>query len=155
MTDPQNTPEWPGDPRHPEHDSWLRALGQVTYASARLTGGIINILRIHGGEDWLALNRPPLGPLINQLKDAHLDLEGMDNLVQQAKAALRVRNDVMHALPVAHGLHRRKADDAYYVQEYYDVESLEAAVNVIDSASRLANKVLYSKGKAVIEQYGR
>lgn len=83
MTHPQTAPEWPGGPRHPAHDSWLRALGQVNYTSARLTGGIFDIQRIHGGKDWLALNRPSLGALIQQLEDARLDLEGVDGLVQQ------------------------------------------------------------------------
>lgn len=51
----------------------------------------------------------------------------------------------MHALPVAHGLYRRRAENAYYVQKYYDIESLEAAVDVIDRASRHANAVFHSE----------
>jgi len=34
------------------------------------------------------------------------------------------RNDLLHALPVAYGLHRRKTNELGYVRDLYDVEDL-------------------------------
>lgn len=115
----------------------------------------MDILRVHAGEDWLALNEPSLGGLIRRLRQAGLELEGLPDLLNLADRARDVRNDVMHALPTAYGLHRRKAQDVHYLQNFYDVKSLEAAAAVLSEAERAANRVLYSKGRGVIDAYGR
>lgn len=77
--------------------------------------------------------------------------EGPDGFM--AEEALVVRNDVLHALPVLHGLHRRRSDDLGYVLNYYDLNSLREATHVMENASRKGNEVLYADGGEAVRRW--
>jgi len=60
------------------------------------------------------------------------------------------RNDLLHALPVAYGLHRRKTNELGYVRDFYDVEDLVAVTSSMEAAARVGNGLLYHDGGAAV-----
>ncbi len=142
-----------GDPSSPEHEAWLLELGRATYAASRLAGVTVDILRVHGGDDAKDLYDLTHGRLLGRLEAKNLSLPGIMAFLDHAKAAVAARNDLLHALPVAYGLHRRRASDLSYVADFYDVESVRRITERLLQAAREGNKVLYSLGQAAIDQW--
>lgn len=66
----------------------------------------------------------------------------------ELEAALVVRNDILHALPVKHGLHRRTANNQARVVNFYDVQDLATAT--LSAATRSGNKILYHDGGVAV-----
>lgn len=145
--------EYPGDPRHPEHTDWLLELGRATYAAAGLSGIAFDLLRVHSGFESGDLYKDPLGRLLEKLRTSPPTVEGIEDFIALAEEALVVRNDVLHALPVLHGLHRRRSDDLGYVRNYYDLNSLREATQVMENASRQGNEVLYADGGEAVRRW--
>lgn len=145
--------EYPGDPRHPEHTDWLLELGRATYAAAGLSGIAFDLLRVHSGFESGDLYKDPLGRLLDKLRTSPPAVEGIEDFITLAKEALMVRNDVLHALPVLHGLHRRRSDDHGYVRNYCDLDSLREATQVMGNASRKGNEVLYADGGEAVRRW--
>lgn len=145
--------EYAGDPGHPDHEEYLLELGRATYAAAGLAGIAFDVLRIHGQFESAALYNDPLGTLENRLKGIRPPLDGIDEFLSLLAEARVVRNDLIHALPVKHGLHRRTSKDLSYVRNFYTVESLREARVLFEQALRNGNKVLYSDGGAAIKRW--
>ncbi len=68
----------------------------------------------------------------------------------ELEAALVVRNDILHALPVKHGLHRRTANNQARVVNFYDVQDLATATATLSAATRSGNKILYHDGGVAV-----
>jgi hypothetical protein len=151
------SPQYAGDPRHPDHDAFLLELGRATYAATRLTGIAFDILRVHGGAESADLYKDPLGALETKLGKIPADaLPGLGDFLVQLAAAKVSRNDLLHALPVAHGLHRRRSNDLEYVRDFFTVEALRDVREEMLDAHRTGSEVLNSDGgKAVREWIGR
>lgn len=145
--------EYPGDPRHPEHTDWLLELGRATYAAAGLSGIAFDLLRVHSGFESEDLYKDPLGRLLEKLRKSPPAVEGIEDFIALAEEALVVRNDVLHALPVLHGLHRRRSDDLGYVRNYYDLASLQEATQVMEKARWKGNEVLYADGGEAVRRW--
>ena len=143
----------PGDPNHPDHEAYLLELGRATYAAAGLAGIAFDVLRIHGGFDSADLYSDPLGTLRGRLKDSLPPLDGIDEFLVLLDEARKVRNDLVHSLPVKHGLHRRTTKDAHYVRNFYTVESLRGAHKLFEKTQRKGNEVLYSDGGEAIRRW--
>lgn len=146
-------PEYPGDPRHPDHDVWLLELGRATYAAASLSGIAFDVLRVHSGIASETLYKDPFGTLLGRLRDNPPALDGMQEFLDLGREALTARNDVMHALPVLHGLHRRRSDDLAYVRNYFDLEALREATAAMVTAHRKGNNVLYADGGTAVRRW--
>lgn len=145
--------EYPGNPRHPEHTDWLLELGRATYAAAGLSGIAFDLLRVHSGFESGELYKDPLGRLLEKMRTSPPTVEGIEDFIALAEEALVVRNDVLHALPVLHGLHRRRSDDLGYVRNYYDLNSLREATQVMENASLKGNEVLYADGGEAVRRW--
>lgn len=145
--------EHAGDPGHPDHETYLLELGRATYAAAGLAGIAFDVLRIHGGFDSAELYSDPLGTLESRLRGSRPELEGIDEFLGLLREARIVRNDLIHALPVKHGLHRRVTKDLGYVKNFYSVESLREAREFFDRARRRGGEVLYSDGGEAIKHW--
>lgn len=145
--------EYPGDPRHPDHREWLLELGKGTYAAAGLSGIAFDVLRVHSGFESKDLYKDPLGRLLEKLCKSPPAVDGIEDFIALAEEALVVRNDVLHALPVLHGLHRRRSDDLGYVRNYYDLDSLRKATQVMENARRKGNEVLYADGGEAVRRW--
>ncbi len=145
--------EWPGDPNHPNHNDYLLELGRATYASAGLAGIAFDVLRIHSGFDSAELYNDVLGALQGRLKNNPPPLDGIDEFLILLDEARKMRNDLIHSLPVKHGLHRRITEDLYYVRNFYTVESLREAHTLFEKALRKGNEVLYSDGGEAIKRW--
>lgn len=68
-------------------------------------------------------------------------------------AARIVRNDLPHALPVLHGLHRGRRDDPSYVRDFFTVESLREAFVALEAAHRAGAGVLYADGGEAVRRW--
>ena len=145
--------EYPGDPRHPDHTDWLLELGRATCAAAGLSGIAFDLLRVHSGFESGDLYKDPLGRLLEKLRTSHPSVEGIEDFIALAEEALVVRNDVLHALPVLHGLHRRRSDDLGYVRNYYDLDSLREATQVMENTIRKGSEVLYADGGEAVRRW--
>ena len=142
-----------GDSGHPDHETYLLELGRATYAAAALAGIAFDVLRIHGGVDSAALYSDPLGTLENRLRGSRAEAAGLDEFISILGDARVVRNDLIHALPVKHGLHRRMTKDLGYVRDFYSVESLQEARELFERARRRGTEVLYSDGGEAIKRW--
>ncbi|MCX6399847.1 MAG: hypothetical protein NTX33_07965 [Propionibacteriales bacterium] len=153
MTD--TSPEHPGDPRHPEHEAWLLELGRATYAAARVAGICFDLARVVGEVESTDMYSDPLGTLLGRLRSiAGLDLlSGLPEFVEQVDAAREDRNDLLHALPVLHGLHRRKTKDPAYVRNFFDLEQLSAVTEQLSDAARQGNQLLYQDGGEAVRRW--
>jgi hypothetical protein len=143
-----------GDPRHPDRDAWLLEFGRASYQAARVAGIAFDVLRIFGDHESSDLYRDVLGSLVAKLREVPVDrVPGIEEFIVQIDQARIDRNDLIHALPVAHGLQRRKSDDPMYVRNFYDVEDLEAVTAVLDATSHQGNVLLYQDGGAAIRAW--
>lgn len=145
--------EHAGDPGHPDHEVFLLELGRATYAAACLAGIAFDVLRVHSGFDSAALYSDPLGKLENRLRAARPALEGVDEFIDLLGSARAVRNDLIHALPVKHGLHRRLTKNLRYVKSFYTVESLQEARELFERTNCLGNAILYSDGGEAVRRW--
>jgi hypothetical protein len=145
-----------GDPQHPDHPKYLTELGAAVYAAAGVAGIASDILRVHLGEDTMDLVDDPLGVLIKKLEQhdkSGSTIPGLTDFIVQLNAMLPMRNDVIHALPVAYGLHRRTKKDAYRVVNFYSIADLEAARKEFERVSRIGNGLLYFDGGKAVEAW--
>jgi hypothetical protein len=97
----------------------------------------------------------PLGALVRRLRSI-ADLEqvpGLAGFVEQVDVAREDRNDLLHALPVLHGLHRRKANDPGYVRNFYDIEALSAVTTSLTAAGRTGSALLYHDGGEAVRRW--
>lgn len=145
--------EYAGDPEHPDHEDYLLELGRATYAAAGLAGIAFDVLRIHSGFDSAALYSDPLGVLEDRLKNNRPPLDGLDEFLSLLADARKVRNDLIHALPVKHGLHRRTSKDLSYVRNFFTVEAVCEARELFEQARRKGSEVLYSDDGAAIRRW--
>jgi hypothetical protein len=90
----------------------------------------------------------PLGTLVNRLRRLtnSSGMPGMTEFIVQLETARDERNDLLHALPVLHGLHRRKTKDQGYVRNFFDVEDLITTGSLLMEAARVGNGLLYQDG---------
>lgn len=152
-------PQYPGDPRHPDHEQWLLALGRATYASQSLAGVAVDVLRIHCGVDFWTLLPDTLGALIRRLKHHEGTgaprIPGLLDWLSELDRALIIRNDLIHALPVLHGLHRRTASDHRRVVDFCTTQAMEDAAAVLSGAAVSGNRVLYHDGGAAVRVWAQ
>lgn len=145
-----------GDPQHPDHPKYLTELGAAVYSAAGVAGVASDILRVHLGEDMMDLVDDPLGVLIVKL-DQHdksgVTIPGLTDFVSQLRGMLPMRNDVIHALPVAYGLHRRTKKDAYRVVNFYSIADLEAARKEFERVRAVGNQLLYFDGGTAVKAF--
>jgi hypothetical protein len=67
-----------------------------------------------------------------------------------------LRNGLLHALPVRHGLHRRRTDDPHYVRNFFDVADLAAVTAILETTRSEGNRLLYhDSGQSVRDWYNR
>lgn len=144
---------YPGDPKHPEHNLYLVELGKATYAAAGVAGICFNIIRVHNGVDSSDLYNDPLGGLQQRLKKETPDLDGIVDFMELLERAHIMRNDLLHALPVKHGLHRRRTDDLYYAVEFFTIDSLTVAERLFSETRGLGNRVFYSDGGKAVDAW--
>lgn len=131
-------------------------LGRATYAASRLAGITFDILRVHGGEDSAALYDLTHGQLHARLRDKNLTLPGIHDFLDASEAAIKARNDLLHALPVAYGLHRRRTRDPFSVQNFFEVEPIAHVTQQLEEAAHLGNQILYwDGGKGVNDWYAK
>lgn len=145
--------EYPGDPRHPEHTDWLLELGRATYAAAGLPASLSISCGCTQVSSPGTCTRTLWAGCNEKLRTSPPTVEGIEDFIALAEEALVVRNDVLHALPVLHGLHRRRSDDLGYVRNYYDLNSLRAATQVMENASLKGNEVLYADGGEAVRRW--
>lgn len=148
--------EHAGDPRHPDHDAYLTALGRAMFAAASVASAAFDLLRVLGDSESSDLYDDVLARLISKMRE-RLDATDPDiaAFVELLDSVRTDRNDLIHALPVLHGLYRRRRDDAHYVRTFYDVAELDAVTERLTSAAREGNRILYrNDGAAVKAWYG-
>lgn len=104
-----NESQHPGDPRHPDHESWLLELCRAAYAAARAAGICFDLARVLGDVESADVYSDPLGTLISRLHPVarKREVPSLIEFIERLDGARTDRNDLMHALPVLHGLHRR------------------------------------------------
>lgn len=142
-----------GDPSHPNHEAYLLELGRATYAAAEVAGIAFDVLRIHGGFDSAALYSDPLGKLEDRLRGSRFEADGIEEFISMLGDARVMRNDLIHALPVKHGLHRRLTKDLGYARDFFSVDSLREAQELFERTRRKGNEVLYSDGGKAIKRW--
>jgi len=147
----------PGTPGDPDHERFLLELGRSIYAASRVAGVCFDMLRVHGGVDSSEMYSDMLGTLENRLRillKGRPELPNLEFFIAELSEARELRNDLIHALPVHLGLHRRTTKDAFYIRDFNTVESLEETTAVFDSVFRIGSELLYhDDGKAIREWY--
>ncbi|WP_134772186.1 hypothetical protein [Ornithinimicrobium flavum] len=148
-------PKHPGNSQHPEHEQWLLELGRATYAASRVAGICFDLARVFGNVDSAAMYSDPLGALINRLQPLGKrgSVPGLDPFIAQLESARDDRNDLLHALPVADGLHRRKSKEPYYVRNFFDVAELQQVTRSLSEAAHRGNELLYHDGGAAVQAW--
>jgi hypothetical protein len=151
------SPQHSGDPQHPNHEEWLLELGRASYAAARVAGICFDLARVFGSVDSADMYNDPLGTLINRLNPLEKKgaVPGLGAFIKQLDSARGDRNDLLHALPVAHGLHRRSSKDSGYVRNFFDVGDLEPVTRSLSEAARRGNELLYQDGGAAVSSWYR
>lgn len=151
-----NTPEHHGDSRHPKHGDFLRALGVAVYSAAGVAQITVDILRVHHNVAFFELVDQTLGALVITLRQ-HAergspvpDLGGYADDVDRVRVR---RNDLIHALPVLHGLHRRTGKDIGRVVNFHSVEDLQAVTADFDAVRGRGNHLLYFDGGAAVRAW--
>ena len=149
--------EHAGDAAHPDHEQWLLALGRATYASQLLAGVALHVLRVHCAVDFWTLVPETLGRLVNRLKqaDQRAQVPGLAAWLTELEQALIVRNDLMHALPVKHGLHRRTAQDKGRIVDFFDIEDLDEATATLLATHTSGSRILYHDGGTAVASMSR
>ncbi len=156
MAEAEHPIEHAGDARHPDHERWLQELGRTTHAAARVAGVSFDVLRVFHGVPGEDMYSNPMGKLLSRLQVLLIKqplLPGLRDFVEKLEVAKLTRNDLLHALPVLHGLHRRETKDLFRVRNFFDVDDLRTAEAQLDEAARLGNHVLYHDGGTAIEAW--
>lgn len=140
----------PGDPADPRHPEWLTALGAATEAAAGLATICFDLARVLGGVSSSAMYRDPLGALEKRVAMVATSFgisppPELAAFVSALPDARETRNDLLHALRVRDGLHRR-VDNPPRIRDFFTVESLEDALEEIQAATQLGNHALYFDG---------
>lgn len=154
--EPQHAIEQAGDPRHPDHQAFICALGEATYTAARVAGICFDILRVFDRQASASLYRDPMGEL--QRKVAAVaggqatPPPGLVDFADRLSNAVTSRNDLTHALPVKDGLLRHRGSTRL---EFYTVESVQAVTATLDELWRLGSGILYHDGGASIDAWYR
>ena len=149
-------PQYPGDPRHPEHREYLYELGAAVYAARRLDLAAFDLLRVHEGVRSAELYDDTLGRLLNRLRDAQAQgaaLPDLDVFLGELDRAREARNDLMHALPVQNGLYRRRRNDPGCIVEFFTLESLRDVRSLFDAVARKGNGLLYFDGGRAVKAW--
>jgi hypothetical protein len=152
----EDTTPYAGDPRHPDHPKYLCELGAAVYAVSGVAGMVSAILQVHYGEDSMDLVDDPLGVLIKKLEQhdkSGSTIPGLTDFIVQLNAMLPMRNDVIHALPVLYGLHRRTKRDTHRVVNFFSIADLEAARREFERVNRIGNQLLYFDGGKAVEAW--
>jgi|SRR5437870_4227765 len=152
MTEPHHH----GDPRHPKHGDFLRELGAAVFASSGVAGIVIDILRVHHNVDFFKLVDKDLGGLVSTLKQHAETGSPVPSLLGYVDEVDRVRvkrNDLIHALPVLHGLHRRTGKDTRRVVNFYSVEDLQAVTAGFNAVRARGNQLLYFDGGTAVRKW--
>lgn len=145
-----------GDPRHPDHDAFLAELGGATYASLCVAGISFDILRVFDHVPSPQMYNDPLGALLKRLRGLSArqpGLLGLGEFIETLEAALETRNDLLHALPVQNGLHRRTSKDLSRVRNFFTVEDLRAATLELQRAHRAGSTLLYHDGGTAVQAW--
>lgn len=146
-----------GDPKHPNHDAYLRALGAAVFSAAGVAGILVDISRIHFRDDFFEVASDPLGALVNRLRghaNRGSSLPDLKRFLDDCDRVREVRNDLIHGLPVAYGLHRRTKSDRARVVNFYSVNDLVEAQNQFDAVRGTGNRILYFDGGVAVRAYG-
>jgi hypothetical protein len=146
----------PGHEYHPDHDRYLHHLGIATWEAARLATYCVDILRVWHDVDSSAIYDDPLGTLETRLRGllkAKPHLPRLAEFLDALGPARLTRNDLLHALAVHNGLHRRRTKDLQYVRNFYTPEDLDEAANEMIAATRIGAEVLYSDGGAAVTRW--
>jgi len=147
-----------GDPRHPKHGDFLRELGTAVFAAAGVAGIVVDILRIHHNIGFFELVDKDLGGLVSMLKQRAETGSPVPDLLGYVDDVDRVRvrrNDLIHALPVLHGLHRRTGKDTARVVNFFSVKDLQTVTAEFNDVQRRGNQLLYFDGGAAVEAYSK
>ena len=123
-------PVSPGDPRHPDFPLFLARLGAATYEAARVAGICFDLARVFDCVPSEAMYDDPLGALqqrLLKLSRRAPELPGLVQFLDKLERARMTRNDLLHALPVRDGPHRRRRDDLHYVRNFLSLQVLELA----------------------------
>jgi len=152
----ESPPQHAGNPHHPDHGEFLRELGRATFAAAHLAGICFNVIRVLDRVPSDEMYSDALGDLevrLRALQKRQPDLPGLAELLTVLPSARQTRNDLLHALPVRDGLHRRKTQDLHFVRNFYSVADLENAANEIEAARKVGNRVLHGDGGAAVRAW--
>lgn len=96
----------------------------------------------------------PLGTLIRRLRPMaeQGDVEFNAFLVELDEAR-EDRNDLLHALPVRDGLHRRVSRDLRHVRNFYDAQDLAVVTSSLAGAADTGNRLLYRDGGEAVRRW--
>ena len=144
-----------GNPEHPDHEAWLLELGRATYAASRVAGVCFDIARVFGRIDSAAMYNDPLGTLINRLRPISKEgsVPGLVEFIDDLENARQERNDLLHALPVADGLYRRKTHDLSFARSLYDIDDLASVTEALNEALRRGSELLYHDAGAAVRAW--
>jgi hypothetical protein len=140
-----------GDPRHPDHESFVLEVGRAKLADAALGRILVDLLRVHCGVDYWPLTRLSHGPLREELEKHVGKLPGLDSAVTVFADAITARNAFIHATPVLHGLEYRPKDRSSV--DFFEVEDVEKVTARLIAAAGLGNKLLYHDGGRAVRDY--
>lgn len=82
-----------------------------------------------------------MGSLGTRLRANTPEFAGVEDFLDLPRSVRLVRHDLLHALPVPNGLHRRLRVDPFHVRDLYTVESLREALAVMEMARNKGNEV--------------
>jgi hypothetical protein len=145
-----------GDPRHPDHGAFLSELGRTTYMAARVAGISFDILRVFDRVPSADMYEDALGRLcrrVEDLSERRPELPGLAEFIVSLGIARVTRNDLLHALPVKDGLHRRISGANAYIRTFYTVEDLRNATRELENAWRLGSQLLYHDDGAAVRAW--
>lgn len=131
-------------------------LGAATYEAARVAGICFDLARVFGSVPSEAMYDDPLGELQRKmitLRGHAPQLPGLEDFLTKLQTARLTRNDLLHALPVQDGLHRRKGRDLHYVRNFFSLEDLDAATAELREAHRAGSTILYHDGGEAIRRW--
>jgi hypothetical protein len=143
---------------NPKHGDFLRELGAAVFAASGVAGIVIDILRIHHNVGFFELVDKDLGGLVNLLKQHAEKGSQVPHLLGYAEEVDRVRvrrNDLIHALPVLHGLHRRTGKDTARVVNFSSVEDLQAVTAELKAVWAQGNQLLYFDGGTAVKAWSK
>ncbi len=81
------------------------------------------------------------------------ELPGLSDFLAKLQKARLTRNDLLHALPVQDGLHRRRTDDLHYVRNFFSLDDLESATDELNEAHRAGSAILYHDGGEAVRRW--